>query len=360
MWLRPFASAAAIGCDLGERFIRLSQTPPRNGRADRAPFAEAAVPPEARASAERYRLHAVQAIRRMLREGEFVGRDVVACAPEANVTYAGAKLAPMSPDESASAVQWQASRVLGAPAETIRSGFLMTAEVETAGKTRLEGVFMAMETRHAEERALLLEEAGLTPTAIDSASCALARGAHHVLCAAGQAAGRMAGEPAWLALAHVGQAHTLVVLAEGDQTRFVKKLPLGMSRVAERLALVKGISEPEAFALADRAMADQTCDPDADAATSEAVDSIGREIGKEINYCVQHCRRALPGLLDPGVIVAGDHLPEALAGIVAQAARLPNLADRLSNGSPHPQLGRLIVHGLSHYESASVLMEAAR
>jgi Tfp pilus assembly PilM family ATPase len=364
MFGRWLSSSQPIGCDLGKRHIRMAQVHAWRSGAVRVTAESRAIPADCVEDPERRRAALPRLLRDMLRASDFRGRDVVSVLPSETLWYRTMRLAPMPDGELATAAHWVAAKELGTHADSFKSAAFRLGAVKESGAQKMEVAAIGADLRTLDEHAEMFVQAGMTPLAIDAASCAAAR----LLTDDNEAVLNPAGCDPLLILDVGHQATTLAIACRGT-VKFLRGFRGGAARVVELLAQRLGITLTQAQAI---------CDADATAAAAGAAPSEGaadeapareaaddawrmfaRELARDISLSLHHYCDSLGGAPPPSATTVGPcAAPEDFRAALGEATGLefrqpaallsPRWAQAL-NSSPE-QLGTWVVAcGLSTY-----------
>jgi Tfp pilus assembly PilM family ATPase len=328
-----------------------------------------AVPADCVDDAERRRHALPRLLREMFRAGDFRGREVVSVLPSESLWYRTMRLAPMPEGELSTAAHWVAAKELGAQADGFKSAAFRLGGVKEGGNQKIEVAAIGADLKTLDEHAELFVEAGMTPLAIDAASCAAAR----LLTDNGSSPGVSSngGDP--LLILEVGHQATSLSIGWRGEVKFLRGLRGGAGRVAELLAQRLGVTLTQAQAICDS----ETSAPGASAAAPASVEQaespsneaaedawrmLARELARDVSLSLHHYCDALGGSLPPlGTTIGPCTAPEEFSAALGEATGVefrsasallaPGWAQAL-NTAPE-QLGAWVVScGLSTYREA--------
>jgi Tfp pilus assembly PilM family ATPase len=308
-------------------------------------------------------------LREMHRAGDFRGREVVSVLPSESLWYRTMRLAPMPDGELSTAAHWVAAKELGAQADSFKSAAFRLGGVKEGGSQKVEVATVGADLKTLDRHAELFVEAGMTPLAIDAASCAATR----LLTDDGPelAADSSASDP--LLILDVGhQATTLAVACRGA-VKFVRGFRGGAGRVAELLAQRLGvtISQAQAICDAESSAQAQPAGPGAESgepspgreAAEDAWRMFARELARDVSLSLHHYCDALGGAAPASATTIGPcTAPQEFLAAIGEAtgvefrpvsALLPQGWAR-ALGTTDEQLGGWIVAcGLSTWREAA-------
>jgi type IV pilus assembly protein PilM len=273
-----------IGLDLGSAEVRMLQLEEVGGELSVASAAAATVPPETPADPQdRIRaLHPV--LQRLLRQGRFRGRRVVAMLPRTIVQVKNLRLPPMPAGELDSAMRLEAPNLFGCDAERMCLHYLPAGEVRQGGETRQELIVVAARSAQVDQYVEQIHRCGLIVESIDFEPCALFRGVDRFI-------RRKEDQNEVQVLVDIGLSRSCVVIARGREITFYKQIDMGGRQFNDAVAAKLGISLEEASSLrrrlAETPNAPLRSDP-VRQAVYDAVRTPVEELGREISLCLRY------------------------------------------------------------------------
>ncbi|MCD6365256.1 MAG: pilus assembly protein PilM [Planctomycetes bacterium] len=309
-----------IGLDIGTESVKMLQLCESAGAvvvraAQHWRFAESAdIEPAQR------RRQASEAISEMLRTGGFAGREVVSALSCSQLSIKNVRLPHMPSDELAKAVAWEARERFDFNVRDDQVGFIDAGEVRQGGDMRSEIILMAAPAETVTEHLEILEQAGLSPMAIDAAPVAVFRAFERFL-------RRRADEEAVSVLIDIGHSSTRVVVARGRRIVFIKSIDIGGKRLTDAVAGQLNLSYCEARDLRMQSVGHGDADGKAGASTSrrssiewtvyDAVRGEAEALAKEISLCLRYCSVTFRGLRPTKVIlIGGEAYDQTLVAIL--------------------------------------------
>jgi type IV pilus assembly protein PilM len=295
------AQVTPIGLDIGADEIRMLQfsigedgAPTGIQATQTAPLLDRSAAPEL--------------IKRMMRQGAFVGRHVVVALPREIVRVRNIRLPLTSADAMHTEVQAEAQRALELDPGTAQVRFICAGRVRQGDEMREEVLVIA--ARHGEVELFVerLLRVGLTVDSIDFEPCALYRGVYRMMPGA--------TEDEVCAVAEIGASRSEVVIGRGEQLTFYKRIDLGAAALNDAVGRRLGISVEEARALRRRLFEEKRESAEAREASGDAVrqalldatrahvDELGRQILMCLRYHAVTFRGERPGKL----FLAGDQV----------------------------------------------------
>lgn len=268
-----------IGVDIGTTAVRAVELQRTRGGLQLHAVGQVGLPHGAVEDGEVADADAVaEALRRLWKEADFTGRNVVLGASGQRVIVRQAELPGLAPSEMRSAVRFEAEQLIPLPADETELGYSVLSGRPGGGPDATCRVLLAAAHRAALEG--YLESAGranLSVEAIDVSALAMLR-------ALRGGSGPAAGGQQPVALVCVGAALTTVAVTDGDSPGFVRVLPGGGESLTSALAEREdGIDRNVAEAMK------RASGPAASGALLTVAEPLITEIGQSLDfYLAQH------------------------------------------------------------------------
>lgn len=226
-------TTGVIGCSLSENSVRLAQLDPANPREPRLLTATQPLPRLEPGRPQPWHEALPEAIRTLLSEHRFQGREMVLCLPASMMGYRRLRLAMIPDTELASAVHWRVAKELAVSVKDIQSGYFDVGQLEDAGKPCRDVIAVTAATADINPILQIFSHAGIHVQAIDAAASALTR----VL-----AINTRADQS--LMIVEVGVTSSAVMVARGGVPCFIRTIPGGRKQIVERAAARLGLDTP--------------------------------------------------------------------------------------------------------------------
>jgi len=304
--------ATPIGVDLGASSVKLVQL-----SADRRQLVEAVrwdLPPEdASAQGPAPPESFIEALRQARRNRNFRGRDAVVCLGRNELFLQNLRVPKVTGQELDRLVEQEAAgRVPFALTDTeIR--YLEAADIRHGESTLREVILCACHRPELERMLEIIEGADLNPVAVDIESNAIVRSYARQF-------RRDEDRHVRSMLVHVGYSGTGVVIAEGDQTLFVKYIGVGGRDLDEAVAKHLQMSFVEASALrrhnGDR-RADQQ-DPEVAQSIGDATRPIVEKLIHEISLCIRYHSVTFRGKPLMRMVLGGGEANDTLREVLSR------------------------------------------
>ncbi|MHC4572816.1 MAG: pilus assembly protein PilM [Planctomycetota bacterium] len=333
-----------IGLDIGHSSIKMIQLAITSGYVSVLAAAKLRIDSDVNGDPEQRRSFIVSAIRRMLREGKFRGRNVVSCLPNERLKITSLRLAEARTEEIERALRKEVAQRFGLDADTDAINYVLAGDVRQGDEIRNELIVFAADNESIKSHIDLLEEAGLRPVGIDSVPYALFRSFKRLL-------QREEDRDKTAVFVDVGSRFTTVVFGRGPEISFVKQIPIGGQDFDEQTAAALGVSVNEAELLRSRLRMERTADrhrgpgtdspepvrqdsrPDAegestcleslDASTRQvmvgAIGAVAEKLTREISLCFKYYTVTFRGKqVERAVFSGGEAYEQALLDVLKQ------------------------------------------
>ncbi len=296
--------AGPIGLDLGHNAIRMIQLADNAERISVIAAAETEIPGDL-ADGASAREYIVDAIRKMLADGGFRGRESVSCLSNDSLRIKSLRLDTTDPAQIEAQLKTEVAHRFGLDADTDEIRYMLAGSVYQGEEVKNEVIFFGMDRQSIARHLSVLEDAGLIPVAVDAVPCALFRSL--------QASLRRSEDQRLVSvLVDVEDLYTTVIIARGQEIIFVKQIPIAAARLTAEVASRLNVSVSEAKLL--RARIKDNAES-VDAATRQAViDAMGHiteELAKEISLCFRYYAVTFRGQRPTEVVFAGGETDEA-------------------------------------------------
>jgi type IV pilus assembly protein PilM len=280
---------------------------------------KAAFPLEVKDDPARRRAFALDAIRRLLKERRFRGREVIVGVSAADLAVRNVRMPKMPDQELAEAVTWEAQNKFPFDTATAVIQYLKAGEVRQGDQVLDEVILFAVPRAQVESRIELATEAGLDPVSLDAEPAAMFRGFERFL-------RRREDETVVTALADIGMQTTLVI-SLGRDIVFVKTIPIGGAvfnrAVAECLELAPGEAEALRRRLGRRRVETDDEDDESDEpdritrAVSDAIRPHLEDLANEIGLCLRYHSVTFRGVKPDAITFSGGevHDPAIVAAL---------------------------------------------
>jgi type IV pilus assembly protein PilM len=242
----------------------------------------------------------ISAIRRMLTEGNFHGRNIVSCLPNDGLKVTSLRLPEAQNDGIEQALRKEVVQRFGLDPDEDAMEYVVAGNVHQGDEIKNELILFAADNETIKSHIEMLEQAGLKPVSIDTIPCALFRSFERSL-------RRQEDRERTIVFVDVGNQFTTVVFGRGGEISFVKQIPIGGEKFNEEIAAKLGtdISEAEMLREAlqmekslltqvsgsvEKAPGDkgQKLDASTRQAIVDVVSAVAEELTREISLCLRY------------------------------------------------------------------------
>ncbi|MCE9547651.1 MAG: pilus assembly protein PilM [Planctomycetia bacterium] len=324
-----------IGVDLGRRSVKLLQL-----SGDRNRVVEAArwdLPADlVHGDAEQRAVAMTEAVTQLCRTRNFHGRDAVMCLGAGQLFVQNIRVT-RPPDGALDRVVTQeaAGRVSYSVVEA-EVRYIETADIRQGDSTKREVILLACHRPVLERQLKVLQDAGLRPVAVDVEPAALLR------CYVRQFR-RDEDRQQRAMFVQIGALNSVVVIAEGANTLFIKYLDIGGQQMDEAVARHLEIDQ-EGAALLRRHNGDRRVDqqdPEVTASVNQALRPVHDRLLHELSLCIRYHSVTFRGSPLTRLVVGGGEATTALCEFLSPRLDLPcQLGDPLRNYKSDASLGR--------------------
>lgn len=272
---------------------------------------------------------AAQAVRDMLKKGNFRGRDVVSCLRGGDLAIRNVRLPQMPERELRKALLWECQERFGFPVAPDRMYYVNTGEVRQGADVRNEILVMAVSEEAIGRHLEMLDEMTLKPVHVDAEPVALSRTYMRHL-------RREADESSVSVIVDVGVASSLVVVARGKTILLVKSIDVAGRTLNQSVAAELGLSYAEAAHLRKGACGDgreaefTEGSQQTDQVQWSVFDAIRGQVetlAREISLCLRYCSVTFRGLRPDQITLAGgEAYDRGLVKLLGEYLDLPCVA----------------------------------
>jgi len=346
-----------IAVDIGTDSIKMLQVEPKEGQLHLIAAACAEIPEDLRAKPQARDEHAAEAIRKMLHETGFKGRQAVTCLPAAQMAMQHLRMAKMAPEELTKALPFEAQGKLPFDSQRAVLRHVVAGEVYQDQEAKTEVILLAASRESVERHLAILSKAKLDVVGIHVEPNALIECFGHLF-------RRKGDENISTMFVDMGAGSTHVVIAHGKHLVFAKHVQIGGDALNKKVAeVVKGIPANMGIPTTARelrikitqraasalrlpagvvALGDNTgnghplgsmnangngngkLDPDLVARVAAALEEPIQTLISELELCVRYYESIFPGKqIDRVIFVGGESRHVAICQKVAQRLGLP-------------------------------------
>lgn len=317
-----------IGLDLGADAVKMIQLEVVDNTLSVVAAARQVMPEEARNQPELRLTLAMDAVRQLIRSGQFTGNSVVAALPREIVHVKNLRLPVMPAAELESAVNFEARNIFGFDTDKSSIRYLPTGEVRQGADTRLEVIALAAQQHEVDGFVEQLHRTGCRIESLDFEPSAVYRGIERFI-------RRREDENEVHVLVDIGMRQTQVLIGKGRDISFFKAIDVGSRQLQQDVARKLGITEVEARALrrrhiesAEQAAKSAERDP-VRQAVQDATRSTLEGLAREISLCLRYYSVTFRGQRPAKVrLIGGEAADPQLLAILGAALPIPVEAGR--------------------------------
>jgi type IV pilus assembly protein PilM len=293
-WITANPRIQPIGLDLGHSSLKMVQLAVRDGKVK--VLAARRVPVEGDGPE---RDHAViGAVQQLLADGQFRGREVVSALPIDKLRITSLRLPEDETDQADKILRREAAERFDLDPARDAIDYILAGSVRQGDEVKNEYILFGVDHATVEGHIRLLEEAGLTPTAVDASPCALFRAFERSL-------RRQEDRERTIIFIDIGYRYTTVVFGRGGEVCFVKQIALGMSQFNDDVAAALGIAAPEAESFRLRLQREDTVDAVTRRHVIDALNVTSEQLAGEISLCLRYYTVTFRGKRVERAVVAG-------------------------------------------------------
>lgn len=326
------SQAQPIGLDIGFDSIKMLQLesagPMQTQTLSVVAAARQPLPEEARQQPQLRMALAVDVIRRMLREGGFHGRRIVASLPREFIHIKNLRLPLIPAHELAPAVQYEAKNIFPFDCEQAHVRHMLAGEVRQGPDVRQEVIVMAARHEDVDNYLEQLHHANCIVDSLDVEPLALYRSLDRFI-------RRREDEQEVHVFVDIGARRSQVIIGKGREISFLKSIEIGSNQLIDAISQRLSISPDEARAVRRKlADAGAATDPTArrdpvSQAVFDATRSIIEDLSREVSLCLRYYSVTFRGHRPVKVRLAGGEATNTqLQGILTSALTLPVEAAR--------------------------------
>jgi len=238
-WKLKTRGLLPIGLDIGHNSVKMIQLVGNGGQMRVLAADKVRVDPGIDGDGEERRSFVISAIKRMLAEGNFRGRNVVSCLPSDRLKITSLRLAEAEDEKIEQALRKEAAQRFGLDPDKDAINYVLAGSVRQGDEIKNELILFAADNETIKSHIGMLEEAQLRPVGIDTVPCALFRSFERSL-------RRQEDREQTVVFVDVGSRFTTVVFGRGGEISFVKQIPIGGEKFNREIAARLGISVNEA------------------------------------------------------------------------------------------------------------------
>ena len=244
-WKLKTRGLQPIGLDIGHSYTKMIQLAINGEHISILAADKVRVEAGINGDEEARRSFVISAIKRMLAEGKFRGRNVVSCLPNDKLKITSLRLAETETDGIEQALRKEAGQRFGLDPERDTINYLFAGNVQYGDEMKNELILFAASDETIRSHIAMLEEAQLRPVAIDTVPHALFRSFE-------RSRRREEDKEQTVVFVDIGSQFTTVVFGRGGEISFTKQIPIGGEKFNREIASKLGVSIDEAEMLREK------------------------------------------------------------------------------------------------------------
>lgn len=308
-WTTRRQKVLPIGLDIGHSSIKMVQL----GLADeglRVVAAERSLIGHRPAAHDRQQV--IDAIKEMLAQGDFKGRNVVSALPAEELKITSLRLGEADALQVDKVLRKEAAQRFGLDPRTDVIHHMRAGTVQQGDEVKDEFILFATDNDTIKDHIALLEDSGLKPTGIDAAPCALFRNFDRTM-------RRQEDRERTTVFIDIGHCYTTVIFGRASEMCFVKQLRFGVARFAEDIAANLDLSVADADALRVKMQNGDSVDAATGRLIVDTLAATADALAGELSLCLRYYSVTFRGKRVERAVVAGGGAREtALLDVIRQ------------------------------------------
>ena len=328
-WGLTIRGQQPIGLDIGHNSIKMIQLLIDDEQISVIAADEARIDADVNGDEQTRRSFVVSAIKRMLANGSFQGKNVVSCLPSNKLRITSLRLAEAQRQSIEQALKKEVAHRFGLDPDKDSLDYMVAGSVQQGDEVKNELILFATDNETIKNHIATLEEAELRPVAIDTIPCALFRSFERSL-------RRQEDRNRTAVFVDVGSCCTTVVFGRAGEISFIKQIQIGGQKFTQEIAAKLGIDVNEAEMLQEALRVDPglfslKSDPTEQAPVEnwhnidmstrqvmvDAVSAVADELVREISLCLRYYTVTFRGKrVDRAVFAGGGAYEDILLNIL--------------------------------------------
>ncbi len=299
-WGLKIRGQQPIGLDIGHNSIRMIQLLIDDEQISVIAADETHIDAGINSDEQSRRSFIISAIKQMLVNGSFLGRNVVSCLPSDKLRITSLRLAEAESYGIEQALRREVTHRFGLDPDKDSMDYMIAGSVRQGDEIKNELILFATDNETIKDHIATLEEADLRPVAIDTIPCALFRSFERSL-------RRQEDRDRTAVFVDVGSCFTTVVFGRGGEISFIKQIQIGRQKFTHEIATKLGINVAEAEMLQEALRVDpghfslksdmseqapvenwHDIDMSTRQVMVDAVSAVAEDLVKEISLCLRY------------------------------------------------------------------------
>ena len=247
----------------------------------------------------------IDAVKGMLGQGCFKGRNVVASIPNSAITVKSLRVDSIEEKDINEMINNDVARQLGLDPEEDEIRYILAGKVHHSGELKDEVIFLGAKRDVIKSHIEILTSAGAVPVGIDPIACALMRSFSRSL-------RRQSDQSQVNFYIDIGSQYTTVLIGNNHQISFIKHIPIAGDRINEEVSKKLNVSVDDAYLL--RLKLRQTNDTPVNNASKQAIvdamTNVIEELVHEVSLCFRYYAVTFRGTRPSKVLLTGGEAYE--------------------------------------------------
>ena len=297
-WITTKHKIQPIGLDIGGRSVKMVQVAMDDDRVRVLAARKAPVDPAQAEEDSAREKNVVDAIRQLLAEGAFRGKNVVSALPIDKLRITSLRLPEAEVPQADKLLRREAIERFGLDPRNDIINYVLAGSVRQGDDLKNEYILFAADGDTIRSHIRILETVGLTPVGIDAPPCALFRVLERTM-------RRQEDREKTAIFIDVGHRFTTVVFGRGGELCFVKQIPIGIGRFNEEVASALGMTVPDAELLRFKLQQDEPVDASMRRHVVDALNVTAEQLAAEVSLCLRYYTVTFRGKRVERTVVAG-------------------------------------------------------
>lgn len=297
-WIVRNQKILPIGVDIGHSCIKMIQLAESDDNLEVLSIGRASLAASAAMDETQRRRCAISAIRQLLSNGRFRGRDAVSALSADELQITSLRLGEAESLQADKALRKEAAQRFNLNGDTDAIDYLLAGSVHQDDEVKNEFIVLAAKAGTIESHISLLEEAGLQPVGIDAAPCALFRSFERAM-------RREEDKQRTGIFVDVGYRYTTVVFGRNGEICLAKQMPFGTARFDEEIASKLEMAVGDAESLRLRLQREESTEEGTRQLVTDALVSAAEQLAKELSLCLRYHTVTFRGKRVERALVAG-------------------------------------------------------
>lgn len=322
-WALKNRNRRPIGLDLGHDFIKMIQLQVKNGHAGVIAAGKMQVAPGVNSDAQARKEFEISAIKQIMEENNFDGRDVISCLPNDRLKITSLRLSENETSDIDSFLNKEVGQRFGLNPDEDVINYMLAGNVRQGNEIKQEIILLAADNQTIRSHIDMLEKSGLRPVAIDAVPCAMFRAFERNM-------RREVDSNNTSVFIDVGSKFTTAVFSRAGEISFVKQIPIGGEKLNRQIASRLGISPGDAALIRENfhaqaatrnASVRSETNIDLDNSTRQilvdTITNIADELSREISLCFRYYTVTFRGKrVERAVFSGGEAYEDILVNVL--------------------------------------------